>query len=161
MRVGLQICFGCLHTGKKQGSRRDRSLTRVNWPNCPPGHRLLASPGDRGQLPRGPSIPLEQLRLASELLETLRTVLYERIWTVRQASEHFQLSGLDGLEESLDGMVGALVRRGEEMQRSGFERIVKDSVGVVELGHKILGTIGRAKQLAGPLLKLLGAGDSS
>ena len=94
--------------------------------------------------------------LASELPDPPRSVLYQRIRAVRQAIEEFQLVGLDGLEESLDGMAGALIRHGEDLRgskvREGFR-------AVVELGQRVLVAVGKAKELAEPLIKLLGSGE--
>ena len=94
--------------------------------------------------------------LASELPEPLRSVLYERIQAVRQAIEDFQLVGLDGLEVSLDGMVGALIRGREDLKGSKVREGLK---AVFELGQRILVSAGKAKELAEPLFKLLGSGE--
>ena len=64
--------------------------------------------------------------------------------------------GLDGLEESLDGMAGAFIRGRKDLKESK----VRDGFrAVFELGQKILVAAGKAKELAEPLLKRLGSGE--
>ena len=95
--------------------------------------------------------------LASELPEPVRGILCERIRAVRQAIEEFQLVGLDGLEESLDGMAGALMRGSQDVKRGS--KVREGFRAVIELGQKILVSAGKAKELAEPLVKLLGSGE--